>query len=277
MVSDEVFAVDRNDGIVTLTLNRPHRKNAIPADAWDALSDLFVAVSRNPDDRVLVITGAGDAFCSGADLGAPRSSSDPDQVTASRAKTSGVGSVGNSIRAMRSVSDAALRLHELTKPTIAAVNGVAAGAGCNLALGCDMVIASDQARFSEIFAKRGLVPDFGGAWLLPRLIGMHRAKELVFLAEVISAHDADRIGLVNRVVAHATLMDEVYSIAARLAAMPPVQLSVAKRMLHQSLSVTLAEALEFENVAQTAMFSSSDTAEAMIAFVEKREPRVTGH
>lgn len=277
MVSNEVFTVERNDGIVTLTLTRPHRKNAIPADAWDSLSDVFVAVSRNPDDRVLVITGAGDAFCSGADLGNPTPPSETESGAATRSKAAGVGSVGNSIRAMRSVSDAALRLHELTKPTIAAVNGVAAGAGCNLALGCDMVIASDQARFSEIFAKRGLVPDFGGAWLLPRLIGMHRAKELVFLAEVISASEADRIGLVNRVAPHATLMDEVYSIAARLAAMPPVQLSVAKRMLHQSLSVTMAEALEFENVAQTAMFSSSDTAEAMIAFFEKREPRFTGH
>ena len=110
---------------------------------------------------------------------------------------------------MRIVGRAALRLHELAKPTIAAVNGVAAGAGCNLALGCDLIVASDRARFSEIFSKRGLVVDFGGSWLLPRLVGLHRAKELVFLADIIDATEAERIGLVNRVVAHDQLVDEV--------------------------------------------------------------------
>jgi 2-(1,2-epoxy-1,2-dihydrophenyl)acetyl-CoA isomerase len=156
------------------------------------------------------------------------------------------------------------------------VNGVAAGAGCNLALGCDLVIASDRARFSEIFSKRGLSVDFGGSWLLPRLVGMHKAKELVFLAEIIDAAEADRIGLVNRVVPHDELDATVREIAGRLAALPPVQLSVSKRLLNQSLSVSMADALEFEDVAQVLNFQSADTAEAVAAFVEKRPPKFTG-
>ena len=147
---------------------------------------------------------------------------------------------------MRIVGRAALRLHELPLPTIAAVNGVAAGAGCNLALGCDLIVASDRARFTEIFAKRGLALDFGGSWLLPRLVGLHRAKELAFLAEIIDATEAERIGLVNSVVPHDRLAVEVAALAARLAAMPPLQLAVIKRQLNDGLSHTMAEAIESE-------------------------------
>jgi 2-(1,2-epoxy-1,2-dihydrophenyl)acetyl-CoA isomerase len=177
---------------------------------------------------------------------------------------------------MRVVGRAALRLHDLPKPTIAAVNGVAVGAGCNLALGCDLIVASDMARFSEIFARRGLSLDFGGSWVLPRLIGLHKAKELAFLADVISADEAERFGIVNRVVSAADLDKVVGELAHRIAAQPPVQISITKKLLNQSLSVSMAEALEFEDVAQSLAFSSSDTAEAMLAFLEKREPRFTG-
>ena len=162
-----------------------------------------------------------------------------------------------------------MRLHELPLPTIAAVNGVAAGAGCNLALGCDLIVASERARFAEIFAKRGLALDFGGSWVLPRLIGLHRAKELAFLAEIIDATEAERIGLVNRVVAHDQLAAEVATLAARLAAMPPLQLAVVKRQLNDGLGRTMAEALEAEAIAQSLMFTSRDSAEALIAFVQK--------
>jgi 2-(1,2-epoxy-1,2-dihydrophenyl)acetyl-CoA isomerase len=177
---------------------------------------------------------------------------------------------------MRQVGRAALALHQLSKPTISAVNGVAAGAGCNLALGCDLIYASDRARFTEIFAKRGLIVDFGGSWVLPRLVGLHRAKELVLTADIIDAAEADRIGLVNRVVPHDELLDHAHGVARKLAALPPNQLAVSKRMLAQSYSVTMAEALELESVAQAAMFSSRDTAEAMLAFLEKRTPHFTG-
>ena len=156
------------------------------------------------------------------------------------------------------------------------VNGVAAGAGCNLALGCDLIVASEQARFTEIFAKRGLVLDFGGSWVLPRLIGMHRAKELAFLADIIDAAEAERIGLVNRVVPHDQLSKEVGELAGRLAAMPPIQLAIIKRQLNDSFSHTMAEAVEQEAQAQALVAGSRDTAEAMLAFLQKRTPNFTG-
>jgi 2-(1,2-epoxy-1,2-dihydrophenyl)acetyl-CoA isomerase len=177
---------------------------------------------------------------------------------------------------MRFVGRAALRLHELPIPTIAAVNGVAAGAGCNLALGCDLIVASDRARFTEIFAKRGLVLDFGGSWLLPRLVGLHKAKELAFLADIIDAAEAERLGLLNRVVAHDQLAGEVAALAQRIAAMPPLQLAVIKRQLNDGLNRSMSEAVEFEGVAQALVSGSGDAAEAMLAFLKKREPRFTG-
>jgi 2-(1,2-epoxy-1,2-dihydrophenyl)acetyl-CoA isomerase len=143
-------------------------------------------------------------------------------------------------------------------------------------LGCDLIIASDRARFTEIFAKRGLVLDFGGSWLLPRLVGLHKAKELAFLAEIIDATEAERIGIVNRVVPHDDLAADVGAVARRLADAAPLQLAVIKRQLNDSFSRTMAEAIEFEDVAQALMFGSGDAAEAMLAFVQKREPRFTG-
>lgn len=259
----EGLLVERANGVVTLTIDRPARKNAITGEMWRGLVETFDDLATRRDDRVLVITGAGDAFCSGADLTA----------AADGEATSGTGAA---VASMRMVGRAALRLHELPLPTVAAVNGVAAGAGCNLALGCDLIVASDRARFTEIFAKRGLALDFGGSWLLPRLIGLHRAKELAFLADIIDASEAERIGLVNKVVPHERLAAEVAALASRLAAMPPLQLAVIKRQLNDGLSHTMAEAIESEDLAQALMFSSRDTAEALIAFVDKREPRFTG-
>jgi len=256
--------VSRGDsGVVTLTLNRPEKKNAIHTEMWHEIIDVLDEVAESRDDRVLVITGAGDAFTSGADL------------TAVGAE-SAVQGAGGALHSMRIVGRCALRLHDLPKPTIAKVNGVAVGAGCNLALGCDLIVASDTARFSEIFARRGLSLDFGGSWLLPRLIGLHKAKELAFLADVISAAEAARFGIVNRVVPAAELDAEVAALAERIAKQPPVQISITKKLLNQSLSVSMAEAVEFEDVAQSLAFSSRDTAEAMLAFVQKREPNFTG-
>jgi enoyl-CoA hydratase/carnithine racemase len=264
-MSWHTLTVERtDDGVVTLTLNRPEKKNAINGPMWRELIEVFDEVADTVTDRVLVITGAGDGFCSGADLTDTDNSGDF------------TGGVGAAYRRMRVVGRAALRLHELAKPTIAAVNGVAAGAGCNLALGCDLVVASDRARFTEIFSKRGLSVDFGGSWLLPRLVGLHKAKELVFLADILDADEAERVGIVNRVVPHDELEKAVGELAARLAALPPVQLGLSKRLLNQSLSVSMSEALEFEDTAQTMNFSSRDTAEAMAAFVQKRDPNFTG-
>ena len=260
----ETVIVERSGGVVTLTLNRSEKKNAINGVMWRELIEVFDEVADSADDRVLVITGAGDGFCSGADL---TDAANTDELR---------GGVGASVRQMRVVGRAALRLHELPKPTIAAVNGVAAGAGCNLALGCDLIVASDRARFTEIFSKRGLSVDFGGSWVLPRLVGLHKAKELVYLAEIIDAAEAERIGIVNRVVPHDELDKNVAELAGRLVALPPIQLSISKRLLNQSFSVSMADALEFEDIAQALNFSSADTAEAMAAFVQKRDQKFTG-
>jgi enoyl-CoA hydratase/carnithine racemase len=262
-VTYETVRVERADGVVTLTVTRPEKKNAINLRMFEELLAVFEEVAVRRDDRVLLVTGEGDGFCSGADL------TDPSAGAA----TAGPGA---SVDYMRLVARCALRLHELPKPTVAAVNGVAAGAGCNLALGCDIVIASDRARFIEIFSKRGLVVDFGGSWLLPRLVGLHRAKELVFLAETVDAAAAAEIGLVNRVVPADALLDEARGVAAKLAALPPIQLSVTKRLLNQSLSVSMADALESEGIAQSLMFRTADTTEAMLAFAQKRDPHFRG-
>jgi enoyl-CoA hydratase/carnithine racemase len=252
--------VERHDGVVTLTLNRPEKMNAITRDMWGGLRDVFDDVACNRDDRVLVVTGAGRAFCAGADLvdaGMPQSS-------------------GNRLEHMRGVGRSAAALRGIPKPTIAKVNGVAAGAGLNLALGCDLVIASDAARFSEIFVKRGLSIDYGGSWLLPRLVGMHKAKELAFLADVISAADAERVGVVNRVVPADELDRTVDDLVEQLLKAAPIALSQTKRLLDQAFSTTFAEAVEAEAVAQVVNLSTSDVHEAVRAFMEKRDPMFTG-
>jgi 2-(1,2-epoxy-1,2-dihydrophenyl)acetyl-CoA isomerase len=229
------------------------------------LAQLLGEIADTPDIRVVVLTGAGDAFSSGADL-----TPEKDDVGFGR------GGLGNTMHNMRRLGRLVMSVHALPQPTIAAVNGVAVGAGCNLALGCDLIIAADTARFSEIFSRRGLSIDGGGSWLLPRLIGLHKAKELAFLAEIISAEEAERFGLVNRVVPAGDLNKVVTEIAQKIAAQPPIQISITKKLLNQSLSVSMADAVEFEDVAQALAFSSKDTAEAMKAFMEKREPNFTG-
>ena len=255
----ETLLIDRApNGVVTLTLNRPERKNAMNAAMFNELLAVFREVDASTSDRVLVITGAGDAFCSGADLGDRGSDTRP------------------ALARLHWVADIALALHRIPKPVLAKVNGVAVGAGMNLALGCDLIIASDNARFSEIFARRGLSIDFGGSWLLPRLIGMHRAKELAFFADIISAKEAAELGLVNRVLPASQLDAFVADWADRLAAGPPLALSMTKRLLTNSFTTTMDEALEAEGLAQSVNTATEDTAEAIRAFLEKREPRSTG-
>lgn len=255
----ETLLVERSDdGVVTVTLNRPDKKNAVDDTMWDELLAVFTDVAGREDDRVLVVTGAGDAFCSGADL-------------------TSVDTIARSgLSRMRHIGSVALALHRLPKPTIARVNGVAAGAGCNLALGCDLVVASSAARFSEIFTRRGLSLDFGGSWLLPRLIGLHRAKELAFFADIVSADEAMRLGIVNRVVPPEELDGLVDEWSHRLAAAPRLALSLTKSMLNHSFMTSMDQALEDEARSQTANFATADFSEAMAAFVEKRPPVFKG-
>ncbi len=259
----ETIEVERVEGgIVTITLNRPEKKNAINAAMWDELLATFRDIAGRDDDRVVVLTGAGGAFCSGADL--------------SGGSADAGGAARHQWHAMRHVGDVCLALARMPQPVIAKVGGVAAGAGCNMALGCDLIVASDEARFSEIFARRGLSIDFGGSWLLPRLVGLHRAKELALLADIISAKEAEAMGLVNRVVPAGQLDAFVDDWARRLAAGPPIALAQTKRMLNNSFEVTLEQALEDEGWAQTVNFGTADVAEAMQAFFQKREPKFEG-
>lgn len=256
--SYETLLVDRDDGVVTLTLNRPEKKNAANDTMWAELRSVFDEVAANDTDRVLVVTGAGGAFCSGADL----------------ASSSALAE--NGMARMRRIGATALALHRLPKPTIAKVGGVAAGAGCNMALGCDLVVAAESARFSEIFAQRGLSLDFGGSWVLPRLVGMHKAKELAFFADVVSAAEAERIGVVNRVVPDAELDAFVDGWARRLASGPPLALSMTKTLLNNSLMVSMDQALEDEARAQNVNFGTKDFQEAIAAFLGKRAPNFEG-
>jgi 2-(1,2-epoxy-1,2-dihydrophenyl)acetyl-CoA isomerase len=257
-MSLETLLVDRAGGIVTVTMNRPEKKNAANGVMWNELLATFRDIAANPDDRVVVLTGAGGAFCSGADV-------------------SGMGGrETHGLANMRHIGDIAMALYRLPQPTIAKVRGIAAGAGMNMALLCDMIVAGDTARFSEIFARRGLTIDFGGSWALPRRIGMHRAKELTLLTDIIDAAEADRIGLVNRVVPDAELDAFVDDWATRLAAGPPIALAQSKRLLNNAVGVTLEQALDEEGAAQTVNFATKDTAEAVAAFMEKREPTFQG-
>lgn len=253
--------VTRSESIATVTINRPQRKNAVTGDMWAQLAETFRSLSADSDVRCVVITGAGGEFCSGADLSA-RSAS---------------GKQVHQLAAMRHVNDAALSLHRMPQPTIAKVRGVAVGAGCNMALGCDLVVASETARFSEIFAKRGLSVDFGGSWLLPRRVGLHRAKELALFGDIISAADAHEMGFVNRVLPDGELDAFVDGWAKRLAAGPPIALALTKRMLNNAMNVTMEEALDDEGAAQTVNFGTKDTLEAMEAFMQKREPKFKGY
>ena len=254
----ETVQVERADGIVTITFDRPHRKNAVDAQMWDELEATAIAIARSEEDRCVILTGAGGEFCSGADL------------------SPGSGKRTHQLAAMRRINAVVQALHELPQPTIAKVDGVAAGVGMNMALGCDLVIASDRARFSEIFARRGLSIDGGGSWILPRLVGLHKAKELALFADIIPAEEALRLGIVNRVVPVDELDKVVGEWAARLAAGPPIALAMTKRMLNRSFEQTFEQALDDEARSQTINFGTQDTAEAIGAFLQKRPPSFKG-
>lgn len=242
-------------GVRTLTLNRPHRKNAIDPELWSALRD---ALTQAADDRVraLVLTGAGGAFSSGADLRTVDTRHPLDKL--------------------RALNEVALLLHELPIPTIAKVDGVAVGAGWNLALGCDLVVATPQARFSQIFTRRGLSPDCGGTWLLPKLVGLQQAKRLALLADMIDAEEARSLNLVTWVVPGERIDAYVADLADRLAAGPPVALAQTKALLNEGTDRTLREALAGEARAQAVNFATTDVPEAYAAFTERREPHFTG-
>ncbi|WP_185996697.1 enoyl-CoA hydratase/isomerase family protein [Nocardioides campestrisoli] len=252
----EPVTLHRKDGVVTIVLDQPRRKNAMTMEAWRLLGEHLSTVTLG-EDRVVVITGAGEDFCAGADLSGDSRDTHP-------------------VADMQVVNAACLALHRSPVPTVARVDGVAVGAGMNLALACDLVVASDRARFSEIFIKRGLSVDFGGAWALPRLVGLQKAKEMVLLGDIISAEEARRVGLVTRVVDPVELDEVVDGLVARLKANPPIAASLSKRMLNASFEMDLVQALDAEGHNQSVNMVMDDAREAFEAFRTKREPVFRG-
>jgi 2-(1,2-epoxy-1,2-dihydrophenyl)acetyl-CoA isomerase len=261
----------RENGVLWLTLNRPERKNSISPELRDELLAALDEAKADDDVRCVVLTGAGDAFCSGVDLG--------------RSKVTKGAAEGEKARPdLRSIREAMKRgiqrviraIWELDKPVIAAVNGVAAGGGAQLALVSDLVIASSSARFIEIFVKRGLAVDSGGGWLLPRLVGLSKAKELVFFGEPIAAPDALAIGLINKVVRPEQLEEATRDWAERLAHGPTRSIGASKTLLNRALETDLGTGLDEEATAQAHMSQTQDFAEGVRAFAEKRDPDFKG-
>jgi 2-(1,2-epoxy-1,2-dihydrophenyl)acetyl-CoA isomerase len=253
--------VEQADAIATLTLNRPEARNALDLAMREELEAALRALDGDTGVRVLVVRGAGAHFCAGGDV----------KFMQARRMTAAEGE-----QRVEAMNRAILALARFRTPTIAMVDGYAVGAGCNLALACDLVVASDRARFGEVFARLGLVPDGGGTWLLPRRVGLARAKELVFTAEPIPAAEAERIGLVNRVVPAAELAAQTVALARRIADGPPRALAMAKSLLTRGLGMDLETSLSWEALVQGMMIESEDHREGLAAFFEKRPPRFTG-
>ena len=244
-----------------MTLDNPGRKNAIPRDGWSELGAALAEFEAS-DDRALIVTGAGGDFCAGADL-------DPDMV-------SDEGSVVDRRARMKEIGAVALRLHRLTKPTIAAVDGAAVGAGLNLALGCDVVIATEGARFAEIFVRRGLTLDFGGSWLLPRIVGLQRAKEMALSGRIIGAGEALALGLCIELTPAAGLLDRALEIDESFVAQAPLAQMFAKQGIDHAWDHSFADALDLEGQSQAILFTTDDVTEGVNAFLEKRPPRFRG-
>ena len=255
--------VDRSEGVGTLTLNRPDKLNAFAGEMRREIAEALDELDESPAIRVIVITGAGRGFCAGADVGYMAELVTRQDATAMAAL----------VEAGRRV---VMTIRRSTKPVIGAINGVAAGGGANLALACDIRIASDRARLAQSFNRIGLHPDWGGTYFLPRLVGPARALELMWGAETIEADQALALGLFNRVVPHDALADTVRSYAISLAAKPALSLALTKRAIYQSLDRTLPEMLDYELEAQLRCFAGPDAAEGIRAFVEKRSPQFGG-
>jgi enoyl-CoA hydratase/carnithine racemase len=260
----ECLLYEVKDGVATLTLNRPDRLNALGGTLRDDLHNAITRSSADPDVRVMIITGSGKGFCAGGDVKAMNEAKEGrrerpllEKIAPGRDRT---------LLAMRAAP----------QPIIAAINGAAAGAGMNLALGCDIRIASTAAKFSQAFVKRGLHPDWGGTYFLPRVVGMARAAEMIFTGEVVDAAEALRLGLVSRVVAPEELLPVVGELARRIAAGPPVAIRLAKHSLYANADRDLKSALEGETAAQNVCFDTEDAREGIRAFVEKRDPVFRG-
>ena len=258
--------VARGGGVLTLTLNRPDAHNAITPDQRNFLADEFFRASEDLAVRAVIFTATGRGFCTGADLRVAR----PEQVRPPGAPDRAIMEVARGIKTGAQKLVAAIL--DCEKPVIAAVNGTAAGMGVHMAVACDLVIAAEGARFIEVFVRRGLVPDAGGVYLLPRLIGPQKAKELMFFGDDLSAADAAAMGLVNRVVPPDELMPLARAWAERLAAQPTKSLTMSKMLVNRSFETSRQTMFEMEGWAQEILMAGEDADEGVNAFKERRDP-----
>jgi 2-(1,2-epoxy-1,2-dihydrophenyl)acetyl-CoA isomerase len=253
------------DGIARITLNKPEKLNAVSWGSWAEVESAIAAAEADEEVRAIVITGAGRAFCAGTDLTETRPESEwPRRPFAGRQAK------------YRSRYLATAQVYHCSKPTIAAVNGVAVGAGFSLALACDIRVASEAARFSAIFVKRAIVADTGMTWFLPRLIGPERALELIYTGRMVGAEEALRIGLVSEVVPAGRLEERVTELALSIARGPSLAIELDKRLVQEAHTRTLDDQIELEQFLQGITFNSADAEEGRRSFLEKREPRFKG-
>lgn len=259
---DAHVLVSIEGAVGTLTLNRPDKLNSFAGTMRDELTAALDEFAADEAVRAVIVTGAGRAFCAGADVG----------YLTHLIETGNIDEAVDLVEAGRRVVTA---VRSMPKPVIAAINGAAAGGGANLAMACDLRLASDRAKIGQTFNRIGLAPDWGGSYHVPRLVGPARAAELFFFAEMVAADEAERIGLVNRVVPHDELLGLAREWAQRLAAKPALALRYAKEAVQRSLGSTVEEMLDFETAAQRDCFGSPDALEGVRAFVEKR-PAVFG-
>ena len=260
----------QDGGVLTLTLNRPDAHNAITPDQRNFLADEFARISEDLSVRTVIFTATGKGFCTGADLRMAR----PDPVRPPGAPDRAIMEVA------RGIKDGAQKLIsailDCEKPVIAAVNGTAAGMGVHMAVACDLVVAAEGVRFIEVFVRRGLVPDAGGVYLLPRLIGPQKAKELMFFGDDVSAGDAADMGLINRVVPPDELMPTAQAWAERLAAQPTKSLTMSKLLVNRSFETSRQTMFEMESWAQEVLMAGEDADEGVQAFKERRDPNWKG-
>jgi 2-(1,2-epoxy-1,2-dihydrophenyl)acetyl-CoA isomerase len=266
MAATQPLSFTVENGVGWIVLNRPEARNAMNAEMRDAYLAALARCGEDAEIRAVVLTGAGKGFCTGADL------------SGSRAATgaSGAPHPGATRDAMRPSQQVIGTLWRLEKPTLAAVNGVAAGLGAHLAYACDLVLAAEDARFIEVFVRRGIALDAGGAFLLARHVGLHKAKELVFFGDDLTAADAERLGLVNKVVPAAELEKTARAWAERLASGPTFALGLSKRLLNRSLQSDLDTCFAEEAFTQALVAQSEDMREGIRSFMEKRPPAFKG-
>lgn len=264
MTQFETLLLEVADGVATVTLNRPAALNAFSVPMQRELAVLIPQLAGDDAVRAVILTGAGRAFCAGGDIGEMEAVADPVPL-AGRNKLH------------RMLTTVLMPLLRLEKPVIAAVNGAAVGAGMNLALAADITLVAETATFGQVFVKVGLVPDTGGLYLLTRLIGLNRAKELCFTGRMVSAREALELGLVNRVVAPDGLMPAALALAQELARGATAAIGLTKSLLNMAPTASLEEMAEFESYALAVVLSTDDHREGIRAFREKRSPQFRGH